>query len=384
MQFRIFFITTLSLLVLFGCKTNKDPVGAEPENSDPNNEMELLADMRADEGTGSIRVMSRNVYIGADVDIVLEADSLEDIPVLVAMAYQQLLSTDFADRVNKLADEIEAAEPHLIGLQEMSKFYIQSPGDMAFGGQVPATDIFLDFFELLMNALDDRGLDYTMAAVVENSDIELPMVSGVDSLNNPTFSDIRIKDHDAILVRGDISFSDPVAVRYDSMLVADEDLGLYIPRGYTSVNATVNQTGVVFVNTHIEAVPDIPLRMAQVTQLLDAYECTSDPVIIVGDFNSQAPSGTSYQYVLSQGYTDAWTQNSLSYSYNPNGNTFGHDSDLRNETSGMFERIDFIFVGADGSPAFNNVVVVGDEVREKSSKELWPSDHAGIVTKINY
>ena len=376
-------IFILALLLVFGCKKDTSPVG-DDSNNDPNNEADLLAQLRASESAGEIKVMSRNVYIGTDVDLVLEAENIEDIPLLVTLAYQQLLSTDFADRVNALADEIDSSRPHLIGLQEMTKFYIQSPGDMVDGGQVPATDKFLDFFELLMAALDARDADYTVAVMIQNANIELPMVSGGDATSGYTFDDVRIEDHDVILARNDVVISDPVSVHYDSILIVEPDLGLFVPRGYVAVQATINQKTVRFVNTHIEASPPATLRLAQVTQLLDAFDDETLPLIIAGDFNSLAPSGLSYQYIIGQGYTDAWLENTISYSFNPNGFTFGNNSSLNNTDFRMFERIDFIFIGPQDSPDFDNIIVLGDEPRERTSSGLWPSDHAGIVTKVIY
>ena len=110
-----------------------------------------------------------------------------------------------------------------------------------------------------------------------------------------------------------------------------------------AVEAQIGEISVVFANTHIEAVPDIDLRMAQVSQMLDAFEGETRPVILAGDFNSRATSGTSYNHVLSKGYTDVWIDNPLTY--NVNGYTFGHDSDLRNESADMRSRIDYIFAG---------------------------------------
>jgi endonuclease/exonuclease/phosphatase family metal-dependent hydrolase len=381
MNLRLIWILLLAVTLIWGCKTDKTPTSVL-DGTDPNGEEQLLAEFKADEGSGVVKVMSRNVYIGTDVDLVLEAEDIESVPMLVQIAYQLLQSTDFSSRAVALAEEISKTRPHLIGLQEMSKFYIQSPGDMAYGGMTPATDLFLDFFEILMEAIEAKGLDYKMAAVVKNSNVELPMITGADSLGNYTFDDIRIEDHDVILVRSDVNYSNPVAVNYDSMLVVDPSIGLVIPRGYVKVNAQVGQISLVFANTHIEAAPDIDLRMAQVTQLLDAFNDETLPVIIVGDFNSQATTGTTYQFVISEGYNDVWIDNTLTY--NANGYTFGHSSNLKNSEPSLFERIDFIFAGPQGNPVVGEGFVLGDEKRDMTTSGLWPSDHAGVVTKLTY
>jgi endonuclease/exonuclease/phosphatase family metal-dependent hydrolase len=379
MNMRLIFTLFVTLMIVAGCKKDTTPTSAI-DDPDPNGEEELLKVFKGSEDPGVVKVMSRNVYIGTDVDIVLDAPSLETIPILVASAFDLLQKTDFPSRAEALVTEIEKTRPHLIGLQEMSKFFIQSPGDIAIGGEVPATDKYLDLFEVLMDALEARGLSYEIVATVENADVELPMFVGLDG-TTPLLDDVRIIDHDVILARSDVIISNPVSVRYDSMLVVEE-AGILIPRGYAAVNAQIGPTSVVFATTHIEAVPDINLRMAQVRQLLDAFSGESSPVIIVGDFNSPATTGTSYNYVLSQGYTDTWIENPLTY--NSNGYTFGHAANLMNESPNLFTRIDFIFAGPQGNPTIGEGFVLGDEKRDKTSNGLWASDHAGVVTKLTY
>ena len=371
----------LAMTILWGCITDKTPTSAM-EDPDPNGEEELLQAFKDSEGAGIVKVMSRNVYIGTDVDDILEGTTPEQILLLVTGAFQEVQNTDFPSRAKALATEIEKTMPHLVGLQEMSKFYIQSPGDLVMDGDVPAEDLYLDFSEVLMGALADKGLNYRIVATVENADVELPMVNlTVDSI---PFDDVRIKDHDVILARNDVKTSNPVAVRYHSMLVVevDDTTNITIPRGYVAVNAEIEGLPVVFANTHIESVPDIDLRMAQVTQLLDAFKDESSPVIIVGDFNSRATTGESYNHVLLEGYTDTWIMNPLTY--NTDGYTYGHESNLRNESPNLSIRIDFVFAGPQGDPVIGEGFVLGDEKRDKTENGLWPSDHAGVVTKLTY
>ena len=376
-------ITLLSIFVfalMFGCSKDTSPTG--PDNNDPNGEEELLKAFKADEGAGVVKVMTRNVYIGANVDVVLEAQTEQEVALLVTGAYQQLMTTDFTSRAAALASEIERSNPHLVGLQEMTKFYIQDPGDLALGGQVPATDKFLDFFEELMAALDARGLHYVYAGTKKNADVELPMITGIDNEGNPTFADIRIEDHDAILARDDILTGSVLTTSYDSFLVVPE-FGISIPRGFVAVSAEIGDIDLTFVNTHLEAFStDDGVRLYQAEQLMDAFYPERGNVVIAGDFNSQAPTGQTYQYILSQGYTDVWTENTLTY--NPNGYTYGHDDNLRNDEPGMFERIDFLFVGTASDATIGEGFVLGDEKRDKTASGLWPSDHAGVVAKLTF
>ncbi len=381
MKYQYLLIIVLVGLLILGCK--KDSTGVEETTGDPNGEEQLLEALKADEGPGVVKVMSRNVYVGTDVDIVLEATDPYQIPILVKYAYDMLIATDYYARADALAEEIEKTLPHVIGLQEMSKTYRQTPGDFLLGNPQPASDLQFDFFDIFMTALEARGLNYTLVDSVQNADVEVPMLTGFNG-DIPLLDDVRLVDHDAILVRDDVTYSNPVSVRYDSMLVIefDEGIGITIPRGYVAVDVQVGQTAFVFANTHLEAVPLIPLRMGQATQLLNDLAEESLPVIIVGDFNSRATTGTTYQYVLSQGYTDAWINNTLTY--NPDGYTFGHDSGLKNEDVNFFERIDFVFVKAPNGPTYGESFVLGDELRDRTPSGLWPSDHGGVVTKLTF
>lgn len=375
-------IIAMLMIIMFGCKTDKTPTSAL-DDPDPNGEEELLKVFKEAEGPGIVKVMSRNVYIGTEVEKVLNAPSPETIPVLVAAGFEEVQSTDFHSRAEALVTEIEKTLPHLVGLQEMSIFYTQSPGDLLQGGTVPATDKFLDFFEVLENALEVRGLNYELVVTIKNAEVELPMFAGLDG-ETILFDDVRIVDHDVILARSDVTISNAVAVPYDSILVVqfDETTSISIPRGYVAVNAQIGQTSIVFANTHLESGNNSDLRMDQVSQLLEAYSNETLPVILAGDFNSRATTGTTYNHVLSEGYADTWISNPLTY--NVNGYTYGHDSNLRNESPDLRGRIDYIFVGSQGDPEIGEGFVLGDEKRDKTDSGLWPSDHAGVVTKVTY
>src|SRR5262249_11076345 len=105
---------------------------------------------------------------------------------------------------------------------------------------------------------------------------------------------------------------------------------------------------------------------------------TSLPVILAGDFNSRADgTGTAtYSLLLGAGFGDVWSAT------HPNelGNTFGHDADLRNTTVNFTQRIDLVLYRG-GLRAFG-ADVVGDELPDRTSSGLWPSDHGGVVATV--
>ena len=92
-------------------------------------------------GARGLTVMTRNLYLGADLDPLLAESDPNQIPFLAAHAFQAVLASNFPERAQALAGEIAASRPHLVGLQEVSTYRVQSPGDAAFGGTTPATNV---------------------------------------------------------------------------------------------------------------------------------------------------------------------------------------------------------------------------------------------------
>jgi len=364
----------LFLLFLFtGCET-------DAPTSTPQHQVDAQSDLQnfqaLAKGGPALRVMTRNIYIGADVDKVLSAENPEDIPLLTAQAFQQLIATNFPGRAISLANEIALTKPDLIGLQEVTLLRLQSPGDAVVGGTQPAVDTLINYLDVLVATLQAYGLDYKVAALVENADVELPMVTGVDPL---TFDDIRVTDFDVILARDHVEVSDVTAKNFAINLVIP-DLNTEILRGYCAVDATVGPHTYRFVNTHLEAFA-AEIRLAQISELLTDLSSETLPIVMLGDFNSPAPQGPTYNAILSAGYTDLWTQNRLQD--DPTGHTFGHDAGLRNPVANFTERIDHIYVKSE-LPLTEPVIaiVVGDEPFNRTASGLWPSDHGGVVARF--
>ena len=122
--------------------------------------------------------MSRNVYVGADFTPVLTAGSAMELVAAVELTYQTILATDFPERAGRLAAEIVANSPDVVGLQEITLLRTQSPGDAAVGGTTPAVDTLQDYLTLLLDSLTAQGANYVVAAKVENWDLEMPRPNG--------------------------------------------------------------------------------------------------------------------------------------------------------------------------------------------------------------
>jgi hypothetical protein len=328
-----------------------------------------------DDNERGVTVMTQNVYVGFDAAPLLGTSDPQEIPVLAAQAFAQLQATNFPERAEAIADEIARRRPHLVGLQEVSLIRIQSPGDAVAGGTVPAEAVYLDYLDVLLDALAARGLDYRVAGTVQNVDIELPMLTNPDPL---AFDDVRLTDFDVVLARGDVSITNVATGHYQATLPLAH-LGAEVPRGYVAVDAHVRRNEVYrFVTTHLEDEPFLPVQLAQAEELAAMLASETKPVILVGDFNSPAPGGDTCLLLGASGFVDAWSRNLRAGE--GEGMTWGHDADLLNATASFTVRIDLILVRPGAGAVWAEVW--GDDPADKTPSGLWPSDHAAVIAEL--
>lgn len=330
-------------------------------------------------GQRGVSVMTRNLYFGFGEENVLLAPDFLALVFAVTDAWQSVQDTDFHERAEAIADEIDAARPSLVGLQEAALYRIQSPGDLLAGGDTPATEVAYDFVEILRDALADRGLAYDVAVSQDNLDVELPTIFG---------DDVRLTDRDVILARTDLPpgylrLLDTDAGYYDTLLelqVAGEGgPAVTVLRGWVSADVEVRGRAFRFVNTHLES--DVAIvQEAQAWELAERLEDAPLPVILLGDFNSDAFGvGTdSYEILLDAGFTDAWTE---VHPVAP-GLTWGQSPDLLNPVPSLTERLDLIlFRGPFGA---EDAYTTGDDPADRTQSGLWPSDHAGVAAEFSF
>ena len=320
-----------------------------------------------------VKVMTRNLYIGADFTPLLEAESFDDFLVKVAEVYGEVQETDFPARAKVLAKEIQEADPDLIGLQEVAILRIGEPGVLD-GFETPATTVIYDFLVSLQEELSNLGLHYSVVIAQTEFDVEAPSALGLD---------IRFTLRDVILAKADLppdelTLSNANSAHYDTNLPLDTVAGsVTFYRGWTSVDATVNRRKFRFINTHLEAFY-APVRFVQSIELLSGPVNTSLPVILVGDLNS-GPDDTglsAYANLIGAGLVDTWLE------ANPNdpGYTFGNDADLLNPIPTLNRRFDHVLTSP-GVEVFRSVIV-GTDQDNRTPSGLWPSDHAGVVATL--
>jgi len=356
-------------VVLVGC-------GAPDEGGSPRSQTAALQSSSRPSPPTSVRVMTRNLYVGADVDRLFSVTSPTQIPGVVSGIYQTIQDTRFAERAEALADEVVRSQPALIGLQEAALLRRQSPGDFFLGNPVPATTVVQDDLQLLLSALAARGLRYVPVIVQENTDIELPSASG---------DDLRLTDRDVILARSDVDVEAARGHHYATSRVISLGGGLSfaIQRGWVEADIQLESGMMHFANTHLEPAPTPQLQViqeAQASELILAMLAKHSPVSLIGDFNS-APGEGTYQLLASAGFADLWT---LANDGAP-GPTCCQAEDLRNVPSRLTGRIDLLLLrGPMGhlGPWFRGPYaadVTGDELGDRTPSGLWPSDHGGVA-----
>ena len=127
--------------------------------------------------THTMTVMTRNVYLGADLTPITTTSSPEQIPALVGEVWNRVVLNDFPARADAIARAIQSTRPDVVGLQEIAKFRIQNPGAFLVGNPQAAATVEFDYLMLLLDSLQARGLYYSIASVVHNADIELPAIT---------------------------------------------------------------------------------------------------------------------------------------------------------------------------------------------------------------
>jgi hypothetical protein len=323
-------------------------------------------------GQRQVTVMTYNIYFGADLAPVISAPNQQAFVAAVAGAYQQALASDFEGRAEAIADEIAEHEPLLVGIQEATTW---STGP--FNDPAPAETITVDFVDLIVKGLADRGLDYSAVVVAQGFDAEAP---GFDP-GIPFAADVRLQIADLVLARTDLTPAELTILStstgsYDALAVVGTPIGpLTFDRQWAAVEVLTYGTEFRFVTTHLEVL-DQGLRILQAHELLASHQGSGSPTIYVGDFNDASSEHGAADVMIDAGLIDTWA---VARPGDP-GPTAGQRADLRNEESSLTRRIDLVFATPEWQ--VKSADTVGDEAEDKTASGLWPSDHAGVVATL--
>ena len=322
--------------------------------------------------------MTRNVYHGVDAEFaqIAAATNFGQLLNTVAATFVGYQKRNFPERAEALADEIEATQPDLIGLQEAVLVRTQFPAD---GPATPAPTVAFDYVQILLDALAARGLQYAPIAESIGFDAELPSVFGFD---------VRHTDREVILARTDLKTSDlklsnVQTGHFVTNCVIPAGTGpIQILRGWASVDTKIRGKTFRFVSTHLDGdcSPFFPaIQVAQVNELLQGPGNTDLPLVFVGDFNSNADGSSTPTYgnLIAAGFADVWN-----IAGSGSGFTCCQAEDWLNPISSLSSRIDLVLFRGDFTVA--DVDVVGADPSDRTPSGLWPSDHAGVVATLQF
>lgn len=322
-----------------------------------------------------LTVMTRNLYFGADLGPVLAAPSVPALIAEVTAAYGDVLASNPAARMTRIAEEISVAKPDIVGLQEAVLWRTRTPSVLT--GSPGSEVVAFDFIQML---LDKLGPTYALAVKTTGFNASAPgRLSGV-------LSDIRLTDREAILVR-----TDRPADQFKVLGTGSGTFGAFISapiaggaggtvnalRTFAFVDVTVSGVPIRLTTTHLE--PDVaPIQVLQGNELIAALGGVPFAQIVLGDFNSKADgSGTAtYGNMLAAGFKDAWLDKGVG-----DGFTAAQAENLLNFPSALDRRIDFVF--HNGGVETISIDVIGEDPADRIVPPgLWPSDHAGVLATL--
>ena len=203
-------------------------------------------------------------------------------------------------RAAQIADEIAAAQPDLVSIQEVAEW--QSSVALPCSG--PTT---IDAEAALLERLAVDGVSYHV-------------VSELDEFNSPGIFGSTLPfsflDRDVLLARDEpdrqLSIANVQAQHFSNsnllVLPLAPGVNATILRGWISADVTVGDRSARVIATHLESFYE-PAQLAQATELVAGPAAISLPVIIAGDLNTGPASDQILSYNLltgNAGFTDTW------------------------------------------------------------------------------
>jgi len=378
--------------------------------------LSLIPVVPAQAADTQVKVMTRNLYLGADVGVAM--DLIPDLSAAAQFMWDQVKKTDFNKRAPKLAAEVIAQKPDVVGLQEATIWFCKKN---VFSKR---TEVF-NFTKQFLDATKAQGTEYVLAQkdgkTALNTGYSIAAVPFVTMVNDPeTFQPLFGQDKaacgfeiaDALAIRADLA--DKVLTvgntEYEQTYTIVPTI-MTIYRGYTWADIQIGNTPVRFVTTHLESLWDdnkVPNAAIQAQQLIKDLKETKMPVVVMGDFNSDprdprmpanpnpgeqpvasdaCPAGTSkcnaYLLMTEAGFTDSGPDPLLpeNYTWGMNALLTGPDpvrlkvaKQLGNNV-GYTDRLDYVFVK-------NGVSVAAVGLVGATPPNNLNTDHAGIVATL--
>jgi hypothetical protein len=347
-----------------------------------------------------VRVMTRNLYLGADLTPAIAAKSLEDFVDANGQILREVSANDFPTRAEGLADEILAQKPDLVGLQEVALWRTAPPSLAPLQTGPSATTVRYDYLQELLAELNPgKGKpQYEVVVVQQEFDLEAPADENEIAGDGNAAQGIpdaeingRLTMRDVILARrgAGVQTWNPQGGNF-KVLLPVEILGNKLPiaRGWTATDAKVRGSHPFrFVNTHLEAfdpaalVPSI--RSLQAAELVapDGPATSSLPVVLLGDLNSDddtvAPGDRqAYETLVAAGMVERSTNNPLSCCLNSSLLAVGEGGSVTD----FDHQVDHVMTRDPKEIGLISSTVTGLQ----PVNGFWNSDHAGLLSALRF
>jgi endonuclease/exonuclease/phosphatase family metal-dependent hydrolase len=349
----------------------------------------LLPGAALGQGKGrEIGVMTRNLYLGADLSPAINAADAAQFIAANGQILRDVDTNNFPVRAKGLAEEIQSKAPDLVGLQEVS-LWRDGPVDFnaPFTGNFTASHVTYDYLQLLLDQLNKGKQQYRVVFNEPEFDFEAP----ADYDGNPATGTLgadkngRLTMQDVILARvgPGVKVESAEGGHYRT-LFSPTVAGLvtvHVLRGWEAANVQVRASGAFrFVNTHLEAFGDPTIREAQAKELVEPGGPATGalPVVLVGDLNSdddtvQGDDRLAYNALIDAGFSERSTANPLSCCLNTSiiSDNFGSVSDFDHQ-------VDHVLTNNPKIKLVNSSVTGRQPVNG-----FWDSDHAGVFSTLN-
>lgn len=308
-----------------------------------------------------LTVATWNLYLGADIELLLGATSPDDLAARTEVVLGQLRRTDFTGRASTVARLLVEQGVDVVGLQEVSRLTSTPPG---VGDEPADPEVLADYLPTLLHALEELGAAYDVHAADVSFDGGLPVG---DRWMQVTGSNVLLVRRGAgleVVEEGTGRFTSTAELE-----LAVGGLSFPVRRGWGSVDVERDGVRVRVLNTHTEAW-DAAFRDAQRDELIAVARGTG-PAVLLGDLNA-SPDRVG----VPAPWVDAWL---AAGGDRAGGLTCGQSGDLSNVEPDLRERIDYVFTRG---LTVRTCRVVGGEPRDRTPDGLWPSDHAAVVAEL--
>jgi endonuclease/exonuclease/phosphatase family metal-dependent hydrolase len=355
---------------------------------------------------GEVKVMTRNLYLGADLSPALNASTGNEFIDANGQIVRDVDTNNFPVRAQGLAQEILRRRPHLVGLQEVSLWRYgplndgapftctgEPDDDPPYSCDFNAETVRYDYLRALMRELNEDGRQYRVVANNQEFDFEAPTdYNGVPGdgdapgVNDNGEENDRLTMRDVILARvGEDVKTTRVKTGHFETLYEPVIAGLvtvHVIRGWTGVDVQVgNAPKFRFVNTHLEAFGDPEIRRDQARELVRPGGPARGelPVILVGDLNSDddtvvGDDQLAYNALIQAGFRNRSTDDPLSCCLNSSIITAGGGGDI----SDFDHQVDHVLTDSPSRVQLVNSAVSG----RNPVNGYWDSDHAGVFSKL--